>query len=234
MSTVMKAYREVGQSTTSPVENTQRKEVEVEVYIGENGYVQNAGFTIKPIAALEKTKLDGPKAIVLHRTEEGGLQSAFNSAKASGLGTHFYVDKDGTVYQTVSLLNHTNHVGKIKSRCMADGTCPADETKLIKGWGWSPTKVYNHEKVKAYPERYPMNADSVGIETVSDCIKNCKEKDKGTPEWEPPTPEQKASIATIVGILKKEYGLTDADIYEHDDISYKTEGEGAGLYDYGE
>lgn len=230
MSAVMKKFQEVGQSTTSPTDNTQRKEVEVEVYVGENGYVQNAGFTIQPIAALEKGTMVGPKAIVLHRTEGASVQSALDSAN-TGVGTHFYVDKDGTVYQTASLLKRTYHVGKIKSRCMADGTCPADETKLIKGWGWSPTKVYNHEKVKAYPDRYPMNADSVGIETVSRCVKNCGPNDKGTPEWEAPTAEQKASIATIVGILKKEYGLDNADIYEHDIISYKTEGEGAGLYD---
>ncbi|MEN1929675.1 N-acetylmuramoyl-L-alanine amidase [Luteimonas sp. MJ250] len=230
MSATMKKYHEVGQSTTSQVDNTQRKEVEVEVYIGENGYVQNAGFTIKPIAALEKGKMDGPKAIVLHRTEGASVQSALDSA-GTGIGTHFYVDKDGTVYQTASLLKHTYHVGKIKSRCMVDGTCPADETRQITGWGWSPSKVHNHEKVKAYPARYPMNTDSVGIETVSRCVKNCGPKDKGVPEWEPPTAEQKSSIATIVGILKKEYGLTSADIHEHDLISYKTAGEGAGLYD---
>ena len=226
----MKHYREVGQSTTSPADTTQRKEVEVEVYVGENGYVQNAGFTIKPIAALEKGTMDGPKAIVLHRTDGASVQSALDSA-GTGVGTHFYVDKDGTVYQAASLLKRTYHVGKIKSRCMAEGTCPAAETRMITGWGWSPTRVHNHEKAKAYPDRYPKNADSVGIETVSRCIKNCAPGDKGTPEWEPPTAEQKAAIASIVEILKKEYDLTNADIYEHDIISYKTEGEGAGLYD---
>lgn len=77
-----------------------------------------------------------------------------------------------------------------------------------------------------------MASPSHASATPSRCVKNCGPKDKGTPEWEPPTAEQKASIATNVGILKKEYALSDADIYEHDDISYKTEGEGAGLYDY--
>ena len=229
MSAVMKKLLEVGQSTTSPVENTERKEIEVEVYVGENGYVQNAGFTHKPIAALEKGAINGPKAIVLHRTEGTSVQSALDSAE-TGIGTHFYVDKDGTVYQTASLLKRTYHVGKIKSRCMAEGTCPAGETKRIAEWGWNPTKVYNNEKAKEYPTRYPMNEDCVGIETVSRCVKNCGPKDKDTPEWEPPTAEQKESISTIIRILKKAYSLADDDIYEHDIISYKTAGEGAGLY----
>jgi hypothetical protein len=33
-----------------------------------------------------------------------------------------------------------------------------------------------------------------------------------------------------VGTLQNNYGLDDRDIYEHDAISYKTQGEGAGLY----
>lgn len=67
-----------------------------------------------------------------------------------------------------------------------------------------------------------MNLDSVGIETVA--------KHQGDSGWEAPTAEQLASIATIVRVLKDAYSLGGDDIYEHDHISYKTEGEGAGLY----
>ncbi|WP_140728016.1 peptidoglycan recognition protein family protein [Pseudomonas sp. Hp2] len=210
----------VGQATTTPVEQAERATIDVETYVDENGYVQNAGFVLKKIPALEKGSMDGPKAIVLHRTDSKTLASPLQSFE-KGIGTHFIVDKDGTVYQTASLLKKTHHVGKIKSRCYEGGACPADEAKLIKSWGWAPTKVHDHEKVKDYPSRYPMNEDSVGIEVVAD---------HDGSKWEAPTAEQSKSIRHVISVLKAEYGVQDSDIYEHDKISYKTSGEGEGLY----
>lgn len=229
MNEAARAYAQVGQGETSDAPSHQPTELLVDPYVGRNGYVQNAGFVQQPIAALEKGDMTGPVAIILHRTEGASVQSALNSAK-SGIGTHFYVDKDGTVYQTASLLKHTSHVGRIRSRCYEAGSCPADEMAKIKGFGWNPKRLHDHEKVKAYPTRYPKNEDSVGIETVARCLKNCGSNDKGTPEWEPPTAEQAESIAIIIAILQEAYSLTDADVYEHDLISYKTPGEGAGLW----
>lgn len=216
----MPDFKRVGQSTTSPTSNLQRMTVRVRAYVDDKGYVQNAGFAFKPISALENGPIDGPKAIVLHRTDSYTVDSALRSFQ-SGIGTHFIVAKDGAVTQAASLLNRTAHVGKIKSRAAESGS-PAGEAALIKGWGWAPAKIYNHEKSKSYPDRYPMNQDSVGIETVA--------KHRGDSGWEAPTAEQSASIATIVRILKDTYGLGEDDIYEHDNISYKTDGEGAGLY----
>jgi N-acetyl-anhydromuramyl-L-alanine amidase AmpD len=99
-----------------------------------------------------------------------------------------------------------------------------DETKKIKSWGWNPKKVYEHEKVKAYPTRYPMNEDSVGIEVVA-------KHHNGA--WEDATSAQLESISAVVKILKDAYSIGESDIYEHDKISYKTLGEGAGLYNGG-
>lgn len=229
MNAVTGRFVEVGASQTSDVANTRRAELSLDPYIGENGYVQNAGFVQQPIAALEKRDIVGPVAIVLHRTDGASVDSALNSAK-SGIGTHFYVAKDGTVYQAASLLKHTSHVGRIRSRCYETNSCPATEMATIRGFGWAPKRVHDHEKIKAYPVRYPMNEDSVGIETVSRCIRNCGPGDKGVPEWESPTAEQTRSIANLIRILKSAYGIGDADIYEHDLISYKTAGEGAGLW----
>ncbi len=211
----------VGQATTTPASQRERKTLSVGSYVDEDGYVQNAGFALRKIAALEKGGMDGPVAIVLHRTDSSNLQSPLQSFE-KGIGTHFIVDKDGTVYQTASLLKRTHHVGRIKSRCMDSGSCSAEESKLIRSWGWAPGKVHDHEKKKSYPERYPMNADSVGIEVVAD---------HDGSRWEAPTSAQSQAIAAVVTILKAEYGITDDDIYEHDKISYKTAGEGAGLYD---
>jgi N-acetyl-anhydromuramyl-L-alanine amidase AmpD len=203
-----------------PLAAAKAKDAAAKASVDDKGYVQNAKFVHKPIAALEKGAITGPKAVVLHRTDSNTLESALQSFQ-KGIGTHFIVDKDGTVTQTASLLKKTAHVGKIKSRCYEAGTCAADEKKKIKGWGWAPDKVYNHEKAKAYPDRYPMNEDSVGIEVVA-------KNNKGT--WDAATAAQLASIAAILNILKDTYGIGEADIYEHDKISYKTAGEGAGLY----
>lgn len=211
----------VGQSTTTPLSQTKRRELAVKVYVDEKGYIQNAGFTLRRVTALEKGAISGPKAIVLHRTDSTGVASPLKSFE-SGVGTHFIVDKGGVVYQTASLLKKTSHIGKIRSRCFESNDCSAEETKRIRSWGWAPTKIHDHEKVKAYPHRYPMNEDSVGIEVVAD---------HNGSAWEAPTAEQSKSIRAIIAILKKEYGITDDDIYEHDKISYKTPGEGAGLYD---
>lgn len=193
------------------------------IYIDDKGYVQNADFTHDPITALEKGDITGPHAIILHRTESATASSALTSFK-KGIGTHFLVDKDGTVTQTASLLKYTAHIGKIKSKCYINGTCSAEETKKIKGFGWAPKKVHDHEKEKDYPVRYPINADSVGIEVVG-------QYNSTTKTWDVAPEAQLKSIAKIIRILKKEYTLTDDDIYEHDKISYKTEGEGGGLYD---
>ena len=229
MNQASRRFVEVGSSETSVTSNTRREEISVDPYVAPNGYVQNAGFVLQPIPALEKRDMTGPKAIVLHRTDGASVQSALNSAK-SGIGTHFYVDKDGTVYQAASLLKHTSHVGRIRSKCYEEGTCTENEAATIRGFGWAPRRLHDHEKVKAYPVRYPMNEDSIGIEVVSRCVKNCGPSDKATPEWEPPTAEQSQSIADIIAILQQAYSLDDSDVYEHDLISYKTAGEGAGLW----
>lgn len=211
----------VGESTTSPASNSRRKQVAVKVYVDERGWIQNAGFVMKHIPALEKGAIRGPAAIVLHRTVSSTAASAL-SAFNRGIGTHFVVDKDGTTYQCASLLKKTAHVGPIRSRCHVDGTCTAVELANFKQWA-SRMPCYEHEKKKVYPTRYPMNEDSVGIETVA-------MYHESTSAWDSATPEQLIAIKRLVDTLKDEYGLTDADIYEHDKIAWKTEGEGAGLY----
>lgn len=124
----MTTFIRVGQASTSAVSNTQRKEIVVAVYVDAKGYIQNAGFVHQPIMALEKGTITGPKAIVLHRTDST-MATGSIQAFQSGVGTHFIVDKDGTVTQTASLLKQTAHVGKIKSKRYESGTCAADETK---------------------------------------------------------------------------------------------------------
>lgn len=213
-----------GRSATSPHANSQRKELELPMYLGQNGYIQNADFVIQPIPELEKGPIKGPRAIVMHRTASSSAAGPLQSYQKTGIGTHFTVDRDGTIYQTASLSKGTSHIGKIRSRCEIERTCGTEELRRVRGM--SITAKYNHEKAKAYPQRYPLNEDSVGIEVVA-------RNNGGDYKWEEATGEQKQSIRVLIGFLKNEYRLSDEDVYAHDEISYKTLGEGAGMYDGG-
>lgn len=185
----------------------------------------SADITIKKeiITNLEKGNMPVVHAIVLHRTGGSSLSAAMASFRNSGIGTHFIIDKDGTIRQTANTNKYAYHIGKIRARCMEEGTCSPEEAKKIKGFGWAPTKIHNNEKVKKYSARYPLNTDSLGIEVVAGYNTTTK-------IWDPATPKQKAAINYLVKKLQETFNLTDKDIYEHDKISYKTAGEGAGLY----
>ena len=48
--------------------------------------------------------------------------------------------------------------------------------------GWAPSGIHEHESRKTYPDRYPMNADRIGIEVVGNY-------DEKTRMWDTPTAE---------------------------------------------
>lgn len=218
----MSKFVRVGQSAASPASITQRREVVVDPYVDERGYIQNAGLTFQPIVELERGAIDGPRAIILHRTFSSTASGTMTSFRQQRIGTHFLVEKDGTIYQCASLKKKTAHVGPIHSRCLKEGTCPPEETKSLSRMG--PKQGHDHEKTKPYPSRYPMNEDSVGIETVAMYSPTTK-------QWDAATSQQRESISKLVKLLQSLFSLTDSDVYEHDKISRKTEGEGADLYD---
>ena len=190
-----------------------------------DGWLTDPAIVRNEVAGLGRGRLAQVNAVVMHRTESATADSALR-AFAQGrdgvqYGTHFLVDKDGTIYQTASLQQRTLHVGKIKSRCVEEATCSPEEAVLARQRGWNPTATHNHEKAKDYPQRYPLNEDSVGIEVVGRHLGG---------KWEAPTAAQQASINRLVNTLQQHYGIGDHDVYAHDVISYKTAGEGAGLY----
>ncbi|MDE9591028.1 N-acetylmuramoyl-L-alanine amidase, partial [Xenorhabdus bovienii] len=65
-------------------------------------------------------------------------------------------------------------------------------------------KIHDHEKLKAYPDRYPMNDDSVGIEVVAGYNKSSK-------SWDQATVQQSESIKKLVSLLKCNYNLDNGD-----------------------
>ncbi|MDC9589405.1 N-acetylmuramoyl-L-alanine amidase [Xenorhabdus sp. XENO-10] len=192
-------------------------------YVNDDGFFKNADITQDRVSTLEHGEMSAVNATVLHRTGGSKMSPAISSFKSTGIGTHFIIDKDGTIKQTASLKQYTYHIGRIKSKCMAENNCNTNEAKKISGWGWNTKKIHDHEKLKEYPDRYPMNTDSVGIEVVAAYNKTSK-------SWDQATTQQNEAIKKLVSLLKCNYNLGDSDIYEHDKISYKTEGEGANLY----
>ncbi len=107
-----------------------------EPVVGADGYLTDQAVTRHEVPGLGRSSMGEPVALVMHRTESATAASALKSF-ASGrdgvqYGTHFLIDKDGTIYQTASLGQKTLHVGKIKSRCVEEGTCSEEESRWRK------------------------------------------------------------------------------------------------------
>jgi N-acetyl-anhydromuramyl-L-alanine amidase AmpD len=171
---------------------------------------------------IEKGPLTKVNALVIHQTGAPTTQHTFNSYQNGGHGAHFLIDKMGKIYQTANLNKKAYHVGKIKSKCYETKVCTkaqlqaATQILFKKGQKYSTnvTNLHNSEKVKSYPDRYPLNSDSIGIEIVGDYDINAK-------AYESVGPLQNQSLKWLIGELLTLFSITKADIYRHPKISYK-------------
>lgn len=203
------------------------------ITIGQDGFLSDPGVTRTAVARIEHGAMPQVNGIVLHRTASSTASGTLDTwrTRSAGTGAHFLIDTDGTIHQTVSVDRQAWHVGAVRSRGEVEGTItPGDQREIDAARGttaeWRGTAVRAVSRVEStrpYPERYPTNGDSVGIEVVG-------RYDAATKTWDPPTAEQTVSIRKLVGTLQDNFGLTDHDVYQHDHISRKTPGEGAGLY----
>jgi hypothetical protein len=118
-------------------------------------------------------------------------------------------------------------VGPIRSKCYQEGTCDVAEKNEIKKMeslitgkkeDKMPKQIHRHEMTKKYPDRYPANSDSIGIEVVG------LYDDKNG--YGPPTPKQLASLKYLTTVLQNHYDLTHDDVYPHGSIARKKESEG--------
>lgn len=152
-------------------------------------------------------------ALVLHQTGGATAKSALNWYEHSGnagYGAHYLIDTDGTVYQTLPVDQKAWHIGTIVPKCAADGSCTPETNQKIAAHSWS--QLHAQEKNKPYPERHPLNEDSLGIEVVGAF-------DPQTNSYGPPTEAQLESLKKLVEALKTRFNLSDADIYVHSKIS---------------
>jgi len=188
----------------------------------QKGKLIGAKVTQKVFAGLHKGKISTVEAIIVHQTGAPTATHTFNSYKTSSHGAHFLIDKKGKIYQTALLNQKAYHVGKLRSRCIVTKACTATELAtanaiyLKKGqsYGLRLRNLHNHEKNKSYPDRYPMNNDSIGIEIVGDY-------DKTKKSYESVNATQNKSLEWLVGELGKHFVLDKHDVYRHPEVSYK-------------
>lgn len=175
---------------------------------------------------IEKGPLKKVNAVVIHQTGAPTAQSSFNSYMNGGYGAHFLIDNSGTVYQTAHLDKKTYHVGKIKSKCFEASICSSNQLQAVRQILFKSGKSYpdrvrdldKHERKKGYPDRYPLNEDSIGIEIVGNYNKSKK-------IYDGVTGLQNQSLGWLISELFTHFSITKADIYRHPEVSYKTPSE---------
>lgn len=189
------------------------------------GMIKHVHVFLRRFRVIEHGTLDGVKAIVVHQTDSPTAESTFNAYLSGGNGAHFLIDKDGRIYQTASLLKRCYHVGRlIKSRCLelTPNSCSDPNLAKIKALGWSAriNEIDRIERQKPYPNRFPVNSDSLGIELVGRHI-----DDKS---FEMVTSAQNASLRWLLDALYDSFSIGADDTFRHPAISYKNPGEAAG------
>ena len=108
------------------------------VIIDKQGFIVHPFVTIRAIPAAEHGKMTEYHGIVVHQTDSTNAASALSSATQGGDAAHFIIDKDGTVYQIASIYKFCWHVGKLKSRKLAEHRCSEAELKKLKGMKPTP------------------------------------------------------------------------------------------------
>lgn len=193
-----------------------------------DGKLIDPRVTDKVNAKIEKGVLKTVAALIVHQTGGGSALSALESYKAGGNGAHFLIDRDGTIYQTARVTQRCWHVGEVQSRCYKFVSCSMDEMKDIKSilyqqgqsYGYRIGQLHKHEQLKSYPDRFPTNEDSLGIELVA---KSTAEKG-----FDPATAEQNTSLAWLVETLARLLGFErEGNVFRHSEIGYKQSDEAA-------
>ena len=185
------------------------------LFISKHGHVDAERVKVKIFPAIERGRLDRVNGIVVHQTNGPTANSTFWSYEKEGAnGAHFLIEKDGTIYQTASLYKITNHVGLLRSRCLEKKDCPPVEIEKVSRM--KRTIRSRHETKKSWPDRYPSNSDSIGIEIVGSSKDNI---------YEPVTTQQNNSLKWLVSELIETFRIALREVYRHPEISYKQETE---------
>lgn len=185
--------------------------------IDANGVIVDARVRRAISPAIERRDMKVVNGIIVHQTDSSTAASTLNGYKAikgelKPNGAHFLIDKDGTIHQTASIYKTTAHVGNLKSRCVAQHTCSPTELKKLKGKKLGK-QIGEVEFKKKWPDKYPSNADSIGIEIVGEALpKNVPEKNR---IYENVTKEQQASLQWLVQELSFTLSVHMSEVFRH-------------------
>ncbi|PCE30004.1 N-acetylmuramoyl-L-alanine amidase [Burkholderia ubonensis subsp. mesacidophila] len=189
------------------------------MFISKQGHVDAERIKVKIFSTIERGQMSKVNGIVVHQTDGTTASSSFNSYAESGAnGAHFLIDKNGAIYQTASVYKRTNHVGLLKSRCLVEKKCSPSEFKRMSHMAGKYKKLSGVEYRRGFPDRYPGNADSIGIEIVG-------RMDRETEIYEVVNDKQNESLRWLVKELCETLGVSVAEIYKHPEVSYKKETE---------
>lgn len=192
------------------------------LFVNKNGLVDAERIIVKRFNTIERGKLDKVNGIIVHQTGGSTAESSFNSYKNTGAnGAHFLIDKDGTIYQTASVFKITYHVGNIRSRCYMEKKCKPSEISKIKPLLNKYKQLSRLEQKKPYPERYPANFDSLGIEIVGKPVSG-EDQDA---IYEKINDAQNSSLKWLVAELSDTLKVSMTEIFRHPEVSYKVKTE---------
>lgn len=192
------------------------------LFVNKNGLVDAERIIVRRFSTIERGKLDKVNGIIVHQTGGSTAESSFNSYKNTGAnGAHFLIDKDGTIYQTASVFKITYHVGNIRSRCYMEKKCKPSEISKIKPLLNKYKQLSRLEQKKPYPERYPANFDSLGIEIVGKPVSG-EDQDA---IYEKINDAQKSSLKWLVAELSDTLKVSMTEIFRHPEVSYKVKTE---------
>lgn len=192
------------------------------LFVNKNGLVDAERIIVRRFSTIERGKLDKVNGIIVHQTGGSTAESSFNSYKNTGAnGAHFLIDKDGTTYQTASVFKITYHVGNIRSRCYMEKKCKPSEISKIKPLLNKYKQLSRLEQKKPYPERYPANFDSLGIEIVGKPVSG-EDQDA---IYEKINDAQNSSLKWLVAELSDTLKVSMTEIFRHPEVSYKVKTE---------
>lgn len=192
------------------------------LFVDKNGLVDAERIIVKRFRTIERGKLDKVNGIVVHQTGGSTAQSAFSSYENAGAnGAHFLIDKEGNIYQTASVFNVTNHVGNIRSRCYMEKKCQPSEFSTIKPLLNKYKQLSRLEQKKPYPQRYPANFDSLGIEIVGKPVSGEGEN----AVYETVNDAQNSALKWLIAELSETLEISMTEVFRHPEVSYKVKTE---------
>lgn len=192
------------------------------LFVDKNGLVDATRITVKRFRTIERGDMNKVNGIVVHQTGGSTAESAFNSYQSAGAnGAHFLIDKEGKIYQTASLFKVINHVGNIRSRCYMEKKCTPSEISTIRPFLNKYKKLSHLEQKKSYPERYPANFDSLGIEIVGKPVSGEGEN----AIYETVNDAQNSALKWLIYELSDTLKISMSEVFRHPEVSYKVKTE---------